>query len=370
MEIPHCPNPECPCFSAPPVTKWYIRYGFHPTKAFGTIQRYRCRCCGRTFSTQTFSIDYYSKMIIDYRSLIEQLATCSGMNDISRMMRVRVETIENRLERLARCVQMIHQDLLSLLPLEEDLAADGFESFSSSQYFPNHVNIIAGKESEFLYSLGFANLRRKGRMTEEQKQKRAVLEAAGKASPKAVEKSMCRLFQDLTQRIILKGIKRKVLYTDEHKAYPRAFRSIAGFYDLFIHIPISSKDLGRRSVDLFPVDYIDRQFRKDLSDHVRETVRFAKCPSAMMSRLAVYRFFHNCLIPRRIHESRKGNNETHAERAGISGDRLKAVIERYWGHRVFYHKAALGKEEVNTWLCGWRNPGIAYGRYIPKYISV
>jgi len=56
---------------------------------------------------------------------------------------VNAGSIENRFERLCRCVlAILHPPLLSVLPLEEDVAADGLESFCFSQYYPNNINII------------------------------------------------------------------------------------------------------------------------------------------------------------------------------------------------------------------------------------
>ena len=95
-----------------------------------------------------------------------------------------------KIERLSRVVLAIHSALPGVLPLREDLAADGLESFSVSRYYPNHVNIIAGSESEFIYELGLTVLRRKGRMTAAQRLKRTALESKGRADPKGIEKSM------------------------------------------------------------------------------------------------------------------------------------------------------------------------------------
>lgn len=370
MEIPHCPNHKCDNFEAQTHQNWYIHYGFHETKAFGPVPRFRCKCCNKTFSTQTFSIDYYAKKVINYETLLSQLVTASGLIDMSRNLKVRVESIQNRFERLCRCTLGIHADLLGLLPMVEDMAADGFESFSYSQYFPNHVNLFAGSDSEFIYALGFANLRRKGRMTEEQKEKRKRLEACAKAKPKAIETSFLNLCRDLLQRLTAKGITGKTLFTDEHRAYPRAFSRVKGFLQLFDHKQISSKAPRTRDNPLFPVNYVDRQLRKDLSDHCRETVQFAHCPSALMARASVYRFYHNCVIPRRVKQHRLGNEETHAEEAGIPRAKLDEVIKHYTGKRVFFHKILLGLEEQKTWFLEWRNPGRILGRYVPKYIRI
>ncbi|MCA3008132.1 MAG: hypothetical protein INH34_07180, partial [Phycisphaerales bacterium] len=55
---PFCPNPEC-SQHARPEGRFFLRYGTfvaacHPDP----VQRFRCRTCRITFSTQTFRQDY------------------------------------------------------------------------------------------------------------------------------------------------------------------------------------------------------------------------------------------------------------------------------------------------------------------------
>ena len=227
---PHCPNPHCEHYLAPLEQSWFTPHGDYPTAAFGTVPRFRCRSCGKTFSTQTFSVDYYAKIKVDYKRLLMHLVTSSGVLDMSRFFHLRAETITNRLERLARIGLAVHSDLLKELPFGEDIAADGLESFTSSQFYPCHINSFVGSGSEFIYSLGFSPLRRKGRMTAEQRIRRAVLEQTGKAEPKAVENSFRTLTADMVQRIAEKGdgahAGKRRLFTDEHPAYPRAFSKV------------------------------------------------------------------------------------------------------------------------------------------------
>ena len=61
MPIPlHCPNPACLHFEHPPA-RWKVRFGSYATLAHGTVNRYRCSACGRTFSDQTESMHYFAK---------------------------------------------------------------------------------------------------------------------------------------------------------------------------------------------------------------------------------------------------------------------------------------------------------------------
>ena len=165
-------------------------------------------------------------------------------------------------------------------------------------------------------------------------------------------------------------VSKKLLKTDEHKAYVRALQRMNKSAEYLKHVQYSSKAARTPQNPLFPVNYVDRQIRKDQINHVRETVQFARCPAAMMVRLTVYQGYHNYLMPRRVRAQRKGNWETRGEHLGLRSDRVLAAIGRYWGRRVFLNKSALWESEKMTWLLGWRNQGIEMGRRQPQYTLV
>ena len=369
MPPPHCPNPKCSHFHADHGSFPHVRIGFHATKAFGRVQRYRCKGCGASFSDQTFAITYYTKQTVNLWMIFEHLVTGSGLMDMARSLKIRPETVQNRIERMARCAIAIHTEILAEAPMTEDQAADGFASFSFSQYFPNTVDHFTGCESEFIYATGLSNLRRSGRMTEHQRRRRAALEMNARADGQATRKSMQSLATSLVQLLTEKEVGRITLHTDEHKAYPQAFRRVTGFEAKVHHVATSSRRARTRDNPLFPVNYVDRQFRKDLSDHRRETVQFARCPSALMARLVLYRHYHNYIIHRRLREYRRGDETTHAERAGINEATITRCIGRHWMKRVFLGRVNPAPSEAKTWFCRWRNPGIEMGRYTPGYIA-
>ena len=371
---PHCTNPKCENFkltgSEDPA--WRREHGTYQTKAFGTVQRYRCLACGTTFSDQTFSMDYYVKKPVDYAPLLQILLSTSGQGNATRFTGLRYELIQNRYERLARMLLAFQAEHRSRLVPREDFAFDGFESFSRSQYYPNNINIVVGTKSEFIYTMGYSQLRRKGRMTEGQKARRLELEKErGKAPRNAVEKSARQLLGNIIKFIQDKDLGKKELRTDEHKAYVRALRSLEDADACFEHLQYSSKARRTRHNPLFPVNYVDRCFRKDLANHVRETLQFARCPAAMMVRLAIYQVCHNFLKPRRVREHRRGAWETRGEFLGLSGEEILAGLKDFWGRRVFLRKTKLWAEEKTTWALGWRNSRIPLGkRRVPAFACV
>src|SRR6056297_1148452 len=78
-------------------------------------------------------------------------------------------------------------ELTQDLGLTEDVAADGIESFVEDQYQPNNINLLVGSNSQFLYDFDYAHLRRKGCMTEYQKQQREIREQSYIRKPISIQ---------------------------------------------------------------------------------------------------------------------------------------------------------------------------------------
>ncbi|HPL92596.1 MAG TPA: hypothetical protein PLU76_11275, partial [Treponemataceae bacterium] len=62
-----CPNPDCPYHKRKlaRTSPWYYHYGFFSSLARGKTRRFRCKHCGTTSSTQTFSINYWTHLPIN-----------------------------------------------------------------------------------------------------------------------------------------------------------------------------------------------------------------------------------------------------------------------------------------------------------------
>jgi transposase-like protein len=84
---PHCPNPECKHYDFPKKPDWFQKAGTYSTLAFGNVPRFYCNSCGKYFSTQTFSIDYYAKKPVNYRYIYNQINAGAGIRNIARTWR-------------------------------------------------------------------------------------------------------------------------------------------------------------------------------------------------------------------------------------------------------------------------------------------
>ena len=184
--------------------------------------------------------------------------------------------------------------------------------------------------------------------------------------------SIYRSFQELVRlglELQEKSTRSAVtLFTDEHPQYARVIRDLSGEERARIrHRRISSKLPRTVRNELFSVNYLDREIRKDNSDHTRETVQFARNASNCMERLAVYRLYHNYIKPYRIGKGEESSG-THAERAGIPVQRIASEMKTVFTRRRFFSRTGwLSSSDSLIWLRGISTPMKQMAEYLPAY---
>ncbi len=226
------------------------------------------------------------------------------MRQTARLLGTTHTTVMRHLARLARHCLLTHQGFLEQAKIAEPLVFDGFESFVHSQYSPFHANLAAGSESWCLYHFTLSPLRRKGRMTEEQKERRAELEARfGRPDPKAVEYGIYSLLKHLVPRVSMAPC---CLYSDDHAAYPRAIKRLTneGTLGSYIHQITSSKEWRTCANKLFPVNRADLLLRHACANHRREKEpegpNWPGETAAMQASLARRRYSWKDILQRRL----------------------------------------------------------------------
>lgn len=370
MIPPFCPNSACSLHQKVPSegsTQWWKANGFHKTKVVGRVRRFQCRTCGKTFSTRTFQLDYYTKKTVDYRAIFFKNTSAECVNAVARNLELRPEVVLNRIERLARNCLAMHHSLEGKRPLLEDLCADGFESFDRSQYFPNHIAILVGDESQQLYSFAHATIRKKGKMTKRQKRVREELEKQYRAPRGGVKASFAKATEVITGKWDSSKHPKLYLTTDEHQAYPRALASLpfAKSPD-FTHRKVSSKLSRTKDNPLFPVNYMDREFRKDHAEHHRESTCFVRNVANGLTRLAMYQCWHNYWKSHRIN-SKKEREPVHAVVSGIDEREVEDAKSRLFVERAFLSRTPLPEWALDVWLRRSKTPLKEKPEYLPAF---
>lgn len=130
-------------------------------------------------------------------------------------------------------------------------------------------------------------------MTPRQKRMRALLEKKlGRPDPKAVERDMGSLVEDLLDRV--PKDRRLDLRSDRHPAYKRAIGRICGDRgDVICWDPVSSRAARTSGNPLFPLNATDSFLRHSQANHRRETIAASKRRQMGLERLAVFMVWRN-----------------------------------------------------------------------------
>lgn len=283
---PFCPNQYC-ISHAQPTTWRYKKKGFFEREAAPQrIQRYVCRCCGRNFSSQTFSPTYWLRRPELLRSVFFRSLACSGLRQITHESGTSHSTIARHLARLGRQCLLFHERLRPELP-QEPLVLDGFRSVEFGHYWPFDLNLLVGSDFHFVYGFNEAPLRRSGTMRPGQRRHRTRVEDKhGRAAPQATRQAV----YELVGRIVPPGAAVEIR-SDEHRAYPLALRALSD--RTILHTTTSSKALRSASNPLFAVNLADLLLRHTGANHKRETIAFSKRRQNACYRAAIWMVWRN-----------------------------------------------------------------------------
>ena len=368
---PFCPYKACLFHAFPPKERWWRKEGFHETRCFGHVPRFRCRSCGRTFSTQTFSLDFYAKRQIDYRSLEGLESSSISVRALARHLSCSCGSVLNRIDRLARQSLACHSRLRPLARRHESVCIDGFVSFDRSQFFPNNITISITHGSRYVLDYSHASIRRSGSMRPEQKIRREKLYRGLDFEKGAIVRSFTELLDELSRDRKPLRHRPLVIITDEKLEYLRAFHAHPLFRNQdensrVVHLRVNSR-LPRTFVNpLFPSNYLDREIRKDQAGHRRETTCFNRNSANGMMRFACYVGWHN-YRKRYLVKGHRDKNESHGEMAGIGKREIKEGREKMFGLRAFLSLEKLDRVEERIWRKEIPTLGLQGPSYVPRF---
>ena len=163
-----------------------------------------------------------------------------------------------------------------------------------------------------------------------QKQKRMLLENRhGRPYPQATRRSV----QELVARIVPEG-GTAIIRSDEHQAYPLAFRRLRG--RRLHHEQTSSKKSRTTKNPLFPVNLADLLLRHSSANHKRETIAFSKRRQGAMYRAAIWVVWRNYV------KSRSENKKNSPPAVVLGLIRKRLSIAKILEHRLFPSRMELG----------------------------
>ena len=319
---PHCPNPRCLHHQERAGWRW-VRDGTHDRQAAPhRVQRFRCRACGRGFSSQSFRTTYWLRRPDLQPRILKQLGACAGIRQAADVLDCANGTVMNQARRLGRhCLLFQHATSPPRAP-SEPLVLDGLRSFEFSQYWPCDLNHVTGSDTHFIEGFNLAELRRSGTMKPHQKERREELETLhGRPDPQATRKQVETLLRRVTG-----GPCEFKLLSDEHQAYGKAVERMEGW--TVQHQRTSSKAPRSPRNPLWPANLLDLLVRHGGANQKRETIAWSKRAQGMLLRMAVFQVVRNFVRGVRVRDGKRSPSP--AMKKGLLTKRLSAeeVLEK------------------------------------------
>ena len=286
---PCCPYPDCR-FHLLPRGDFCIRDGrYFPLCRSHPVQRFRCRRCERSFSRQTFRADYRQKKPHINAPFLRLMVSCVGQRQAAQVLQIARRTVEHRFRWLARHAEAFHRNRLAEGSLAGPFQLDEFESFEANRYQPLTIPVLIDRRSLFIVSSSVGTLRRKGRMTGEQRRRRSQYEQlhgrrASRSAPAV--RTVLRSLRGLVP------VTTKVVLDSDHKPlYGQLGRVLFGSrFHWQRHDASAPRDRSNR---LFPINHTEARLRHFLSRLRRRTWCVSKKGTALQEHLAIAAVWSN-----------------------------------------------------------------------------
>ena len=204
-------------------------------------------------------------------------------------------------------------------------------------------------------------------MTAKQKANRMILDSIWRPEPRSLVTSCKTVFRDVLSLYMNREVLTPfVINTDEKTEYKTALKDLPEWRHLsecklVSHITTSSRVARTRKNPLFPVNYLDREIRKNSAAHCRETVRGDREVGMTMSRMAITLGYHTFRKPFRI-DSRVAtpDTKTHADMVGLleSREAREAFGRLYTRRHVWSHQLQQAEWMRDIWLRKKKNPPV------------
>jgi transposase-like protein len=260
-----CPHADCRAHRDP-YPGFFVRDGFYrPRCRSHPVPRFRCRACDRGFSRQTFRADRRQKKPFINAACLDLMVACVGLRQAARVLRVARRTVERRFDWLARHAVEFQANRLATARLPGPFQLDELETFEANRYQPVTVAVLIERSSLFIVATAVGALRRKGRLTREQRRRRAAHEAHHGRRPSqsrtAVHAVLSRLHAVAPPTVVLES--------DEKPLYGHLGRRLLG--PRFTWLTHSASARRDRRNPLFPINHTNARLRHFLARLRRRT---------------------------------------------------------------------------------------------------
>jgi transposase-like protein len=264
-----CPHADCPAHRDEPLR--HRLHGRYRRRCDGRlVQRFRCLACRRTFSVQSFRLDYRLKNPRLHLTLLGLFASKVTHRQSARILRCTRRTVARRLDLLGRHCEAFHRRMLERARKRGGLSGtfqlDELETFEHNRRLaPVTMPVLIGRRSYFVVDLETAALPCRGGLSEalrQEKQRRERTQGKRRSGSRAAVGACVRTLARA------RGPRGAVLVlTDRKASYPSILRKELG--SRYAHVRVHSKRRRDYKNPLFPINHTLAMARDGISRLVR-----------------------------------------------------------------------------------------------------
>jgi hypothetical protein len=309
------------------------------------VPRFRCRTCRRTFSRQTFRVDYRDHKAHLNAPLFELLASGVGLRQSARTLRLSRRCTELKARKLGRHARRLNCSIGGALEGAASLHFDEIETYEGQRNTrPLSVPVLVESTSRYIVWAESATIRPRGKMTEK---RRRAIEAAQEKHGRRKDLSRRGIARTLGRGAsLLTRASSVTLHTDEKSVYPGLAAAAFGAGRL-AHLCTSSELVRTVFNPLFPINHEEALLRDLMGRLRRESWLVSKARRYLDIALHVHIAYRN-LVRKRFND----DDESPAELLGFMPRRLtpREVLSwrQEWGGRSV-HPLARRAESVQEW---------------------
>ena len=343
---PCCPYRSC-SEHLDPGPRFCSRHGtYRARRRHYAIQRFRCRGCRRTFSRQTFRMDFRDQRPHLNAPLFNLIASGVGIRQSARTLGLSLRCTELKLRKIARHLRRLNLSLRGQLPGQARFHFDEIETYEGQRNTrPLSVPVLIESESRYMIWAESAPIRPRGKMTKERL--KAVIQSERRFGPR----------KDLSRRGIRRTLARGRdvakthsvvhLSTDEKTSYPSLAGAAFGARRLE-HLQTNSKLVRATWNPLFPINHEEAVMRDLMGRLRRESWLVSKKRRYLDLGLQVHIAYRNLVRTRFNHD-----DASPAQMLGFVPRRLTVhellSWRQDWGARSVHPLSRKGRR-VQAWL--------------------
>jgi transposase-like protein len=275
---PHCKN-----------TDKIVKNGFFKRESDGSkFQRFYCKNCLKTYSTQTISFDYRLRKRRINQSVFRLLSKGNSQHGSAVILSVHPQTIARRISRFGACAKKHLLNFQANLNTIDDLVFDEMETFEHTKLKPLTIPLAVENSSRKILALSVGKIAAKGHLAEISRKKYGLRKCERRIA-----------LQNLFSQLKTISHPCCIFRSDESKHYPAMFKyldknTIHKTYKGRKPSVTGQGEMKRGGFDpLFSLNHTAAMIRDNLKRMARRTWCTTKRIDRLLELLNIYAYFHN-----------------------------------------------------------------------------